>query len=78
MLNAVKSEDFLIEPMGKNEFEKNSKDQKEENWKKKGLHEKFSSSVADTSDAMSWLWIALGFVKKNGETMMTAAQYNAL
>ena len=64
--------------MGKNEFEKNSKDQKQENWKSKCVHEMFSGSVADTSGPMSWLWLALGFAKGNSESMKAAAQDHAL
>ena len=74
MVKAVKGENFLTETTEENNYERNSKDQEEENWKSENLQGEFSCLIADVSNSMSWLWMVSSSVKKSTKAILTGAQ----
>lgn len=74
MVKAVKGENFLTETTEENNYERDSKDQEEENWKSENLQGEFSCLIADVSNSMSWLWMVSSSVKKSIKAILTGAQ----
>ena len=54
------------------------KKRNETNWKEKSLNGKFPKSIVDFADSVSWQWLRSGYVKKNAEAIITAAQDQTL
>ena len=75
MLKEVVKENFMIEKEGKKEYDRRTKERNETNWKEKSLHGKFPKAIVDF---VSWQWLRSGYVKKNTEAIITAAQVQTL
>ena len=59
-------------------YGRRTKKRNETNWKEKSLHGKFPKSIADFADSVLWQWLRWGYIKKNIEAIITAAQDQAL
>ena len=62
----------------KHEFKRKSKEEKEKGWKEKVLHGQYPGLVANTDQGKTFRWIKNGYMKKETEGMLTAAQDQAL
>ena len=78
MLKEVVKEDFIMEKEGKKEYDRKAKKRNEANWKEKSLHGKFPKSIVDFADSVFWQRLRSGYVKRNTEVIITAAQKQAL
>ena len=78
LLKHVLDENFMVDNKGKDEYDKEFKERCERNWKRKVLHGKFPESIKDVGSEETWLWLKTGWVKKNTEAIVTAAQDQAL
>ena len=78
MLKNVLDEGFLIANEGKKEYNQRFKSEKQHEWKDKTLHGKFPSSIKEISATNTWLWLQSGWLKKNTEAVIMAAQDQAL
>ena len=78
MFKEVAKEDLMVEKEGKKEYDRRTKERNESNWKEKKLHGKFPKSIVDFANKVLWQQSRSGFVKKNTEASITAAQDQAL
>ena len=78
MLKGVAKEDFMMEKERKKEYGRRTKERSEINWKEKSLHGEFPKSVVDFADCVLWQWLRSGYVKKNTEAIIVAAQDQTL
>ena len=62
----------------KREYMLKMKEHKEKEWKEKALHGQYPRLVADTEQEKTFNWIRNGYMKKETEGMLTAAQDQAL
>ena len=60
------------------ERKKRNKEKRKKEWKAKVLHEKFVSDTQEVMDAEIWAWMRKGYLKKETEGMIIAAQDQAL
>ena len=67
-----------MEKEGKKEYDRRNKKGNETKWKEKSLQGKFPKSIVDFAGSVSWQWLRSGYVKKNTEAIITAAQDQAL
>ena len=78
MLKEAVKEHFMVEKERRKEYARRNKERNKTNWKEKRLHGKFSKSVADFTDSVSWQWLRSGYIKRNKKAIITAAQDQAL
>ena len=78
MLKEALREGVLREYESKNDYKRSTYEQKKQDWKGKPLHGRFFEEVKDIADPESWRWLRNGFLKKETEGMVLAAQEQAL
>ena len=72
------NEKVLIEKESLQDFRKMVYENKVNNWKEKALHEEFVQQTLDIASAESWRWLRNGFLKKETNGLILAAQQQAL
>ena len=60
------------------DYERRIKEEKVKSWKKKALHGEFVQQTSDVAGEESWRWLRNGFLKKETEGLILAAQEQAL
>ena len=60
------------------EYSENIMEERTKDWKEKPLHGQYPRLVADADNKKTYLWIKNGYMKKETEGMLTAAQDQAL
>ena len=78
MLQAALKEIVIVEEESLQDYEKRRKDEKVKNWKEKALHGAFVQQISDEAGEESWRWLRNGFLKKETEGLILAAQELAL
>ena len=78
MLQAALKEKVLDEEENLQEYQKRRQEEKIRNWKEKALHGEFVRQTADVAGEDSWTWLRNGFLKKETEGLILAAQEQAL
>ena len=78
MLKEVVKENFIMEKEGKKEYDRKVKKKNEANEKEESLHGKFPKSIVDFADSVSWQRLKSGYVKRNTEVIISAAEEQAL
>ena len=78
MLQAALKQKALDEEENLQEYQKRRQEEKIRNWKEKALHEEFVRQTADVAGEDSWRWLRNGFLKKETEGLILAAQEQAL
>ena len=78
MLQAALKEKVLDEEENLQEYQKRRQKEKIRNWKEKALHGEFVRQTADVAGEDSWRWLRNGFLKKETEGLILAAQEQAL
>ena len=78
MLQAALKEKVLDEEENLQEYQKRRQEEKIGNWKEKALHGEFVRQTADVAGEDSWRWLWNGFLKKETEGLILAAQEQAL
>ena len=74
MLKEVGKEDFMVEKEGEKEFNTRNKERNEPTGRKKAYMGKFLKSIVDFADSGLWPWLRSGYVKRNTEAIIMAAQ----
>ena len=74
MLKEVGKEDFMVEKEGEKEFNTRNKERNEPTGRKKAYMGKSLKSIVDFADSVLWPWLRSGYVKKNTEAIIMAAQ----
>ena len=59
-------------------YERSRKDEKLKNWKEKALQGAFVQQISDEAGEESWRWLRNGFLEKETEGLILAAQEQAL
>ena len=78
MLQAALKEKVIVEEESLQDYERRRKDEKVKNWKEKALHGAFVQQISDEAGEESWRWLRNGFLKKETECFILAAQKQAL
>ena len=78
MLKEASREGVLRETLTLQEYRQELKREKDISWKDKPLHGKFYQEVSEIADIESWRWLRNGYLKKETEGMICAAQEQAL
>ena len=78
MLQAALKEKVIVEEESLQDYERRRKDEKVKNWKEKALHGAFVQQISDEAGEESWRWLRNGFLKKDTEGLILAAQEQAL
>ena len=78
MLQAALKEKVIVEEESLQDYERRRKDEKVKNWKEKALHGAFVQQISDEAGEESWRWLRNGFLKKETEGLILAAQEQAL
>ena len=78
MLQAALKEKVLDEEENLQDYQKRRQEEKIRNWKEKALHGEFVRQTADVAGEDSWRWLRNGFLKKETEGLILAAQEQAL
>ena len=78
MLQAALKEKVIVEEESLQDYEKRRKDEKVKKWKEKTLHGAFVQQISDEAGEESWRWLRNGFLKKETEGLILAAQEQAL
>ena len=60
------------------DYERRIKEEKVKGWKEKALHGGFVQQTSDVAGGESWRWLRNGFLKKETEGLILAAQEQAL
>ena len=61
-----------------NEFKRRNRQERKTNWKEKVMHGQFLRQTEDVADKDQWLWLKDGSLKRETETLIMAAQEQAL
>ena len=77
MLQAALNE-VLDEEENLQDYKKRKQEEKIREWKEKALHGEFVRQTADVAGEDSWRWLRNGFLKKETEGLILAAQEQAL
>ena len=77
MLQAALNE-VLDEEENLQDYKKRKQEEKIRDWKEKALHGEFVQQTADVAGEDSWRWLRNGFLKKETEGLILAAQEQAL
>ena len=78
MFQAALKEKVIVEEESLQDYERRRKDEKVKNWKEKALHGVFVQQISDEAGEESWRWLRNGFLKKETEGLILAAQEQAL
>ena len=78
MLKAVVKEETIKNGESKKDYIRRVREERKETWYKGELQGQFVQKTQEIADIMSWNWIKNGFLKKETEGMMFAAQEQAL
>ena len=79
LLKIVVKEDFLVEKTGKAEYMKQHTETLRQNYHEKAMHGKYPEVIKDQADLnKTWMWLKSKYVKKATESLITAAQDQAL
>ena len=78
MLQAALKEKLLNEQENLQDYQNRRHEEKIRNWKEKDLHGEFVRQTADVAGEDSWRWLRNGFLKKETEGLILAAQEQAL
>ena len=78
MLQAALKEKVVVEEENLQDYERRIKEEKVKSWKEKALHGKFVQQTSDVAGEESWRWLRNGFLKKETEGLILAAQEQAL
>ena len=78
MLKAVVKEETIKNGESKKDYIRRVRNERKETWYKGELQGQFVQKTQEIADIMSWNWIKNGFLKKETEGMMFAAQEQAL
>ena len=77
MLQAALNEKVLDEEENLQDYKKRRQEEKIRDWKEKALHGEFVRQTADVAREDSWRWLRNGFLKKETEGLILAAQEQA-
>ena len=78
MLQAALKKKVIVEEESLQDYERRRKDEKVKKWKEKALHGAFVQQISDEAGEESWRWLRNGFLKKETESLILAAQEQAL
>ena len=78
MLQAALKEKVVVEEENLQDYERRRKEEKVKSWKEKALHSEFVQQTSDLAGEESWRWLRDGFLKKETEGLILAAQEQAL
>ena len=78
MLQAALKEKVGVEEENLQDYERRIKEEKVKSWKEKALHGEFVQQTSDVAGEESWRWFRNGFLKKETEGLILAAQEQAL
>ena len=78
MILAAMKEKVLYEEETAKDYHQRIQEEKTENWKGKPLHGEFMRQVDEVMGEDSWRWLRNGFLKKETEGLILAAQEQAL
>ena len=78
MLQAAMKEKVIVEEENLQDYERRIKEEKVKSWKEKALHGEFVQQTTDVAGEESWRWLRNGFLKKETEGLILAAQEQAL
>ena len=78
MLQAALKEKVIVEEETLQDYERRRKEEKVKNWKEKALHGEFIQQISNVAGEESWRWLRNGFLKKEKEGLILAAQEQAL
>ena len=78
MLQAALKEKVVVEEENLQDYERRIKEEKVKSWKEKALHVEFVQQTSDVAGEESWRWLRNGFLKKETEGLILAAQEQAL
>ena len=78
MFQAALKEKVIVKEESLQDYERRRKDEKVKNWKEKALHGVFVQQISDEAGEESWRWLRNGFLKKETEGLILAAQEQAL
>ena len=68
----------IVEEETLQDYERRRKEEKVKNWKEKALHGEFIQQISNVAGEESWRWLRNGFLKKETEGLILAAQEPAL
>ena len=78
MLKEVRSKNILSEEEMKEECQKRMHDNRNKGFTENKLHGKFRKNTKAIAVERSWEWLKMGYMKKETESIITAAQDQAL
>ena len=78
MLRAAMKEKVVVEEKNLQDYERRIKEEKAKSWKEKALHGEFLQQTTDVVGEESWRWLRNGYLKKETEGLILAAQEQAL
>ena len=78
MLQAALKEKVVVEEENLQDYERRIKEEKVKSWKEKVLHGEFVQQTSDVAGEESWSCPRNGFLKKETEGLILAAQEQAL
>ena len=78
ILQGVLKEKVLVKEENLQDYQKRKQEEKIRNWKEKALHGELVRQTADVTGEDSWRWLRNGFLKKETEGLILAAQEQTL
>ena len=78
MLQAAIKEKVVVEEENLQDCERRIKEEKVKSWKEKALHGEFIQQTTYVAGEESWRWLRNGYLKKETEGLILAAQEQAL
>ena len=78
MLQAALKDKVVFEEENLQDYERRIKEEKIKSWKEKALHGEFVQQTSDVAGEDSWRWLPNGFLKKETEGLILAAQEQSL
>ena len=78
MLQAALKEKVIVEEETLQDYERRRKEEEVKNWKEKALQGEFIQQISNVAGEESWRWLRNGFLKKETEGLILAAQEQAL
>ena len=78
MLQTALTEKVIVEEESLQDYERTRKDEKVKNWKENALHGAFVQQISGEAGEESQRWVRNGFLKKETEGLILAAQEQAL
>ena len=78
MLQATLKKNVAVEEENLQDYERRIKEEKVKSWTEKALHGEFVQQTSDVAGEESWRWLRNGFLKKETEGLILAAQEQAL